>query len=367
MKKIVLFFLVLFCAYSCKNSTFTIHGSVENKELNGKMVFIKERINRLWITIDSTLIENKEFTFKGVCDTAKMAYLVYEYPIGKKVRQAFVLENGDLSAAIDTSGFMIFKGTKQNDLLQTYQNDKNSFNKKSDSYYKTHKNSVKTPEQELAFSKGVEMLNKEEAGIDKKFATEHVNSLVGTYVFTNSFYELSIPEKETIVNLMNADTKTVKRIVEIIQDLEVEKKVAVGSQFIDFKLPGIKGDSIALSDLVGKTDFVLVDFWASWCSPCMQFLPELQSFYAKHKGQELEIIGVSLDDNKEAWTSTVALHKIGWKLVSDLKGWKCAGSRSYAVNSIPSTVLIDRKGKIVGKNLSIIEMEKLMLDKGSKN
>jgi len=118
--------------------------------------------------------------------------------------------------------------------------------------------------------------------------------------------------------------------------------------------------------LVGKTDFVMIDFWASWCGPCMQFLPDLQAFYAKNKGTKLQIFGVSLDDSKEAWTGAVTSHKIEWKLVSDLKGWKCAGSRAYAVNSIPATVLIDKTGKIVGKNLSIPEMEKLLNEKGDK-
>jgi len=365
MKKIVLFIFVAFCISSCKNSTFTIHGSVENKELNGKTVFIKERINREWITIDSTIIENQNFAFNGKCDTAKITYLVYEFPETNKVRQAFVLENGNITAVIDTTGFMVIKGTKQNDLLQTYQDEKNIFNKKSEAFYKSHKDSLKSPDQSMLFSKEVEKLNQQEVSIDKKFATEHVNSLVGTHVFMNSFYGLTLLEKEAVVNLMNPDTKNIKRILEIIADIEVEKKVAVGNKFTDIKLPGIHGDSIALSDLVGKTDFVLVDFWASWCGPCMQFLPELQAFYTKHKGSNLEILGVSLDENNDAWKSTVAVHKISWKLVSDLKGWKCQGSRAYAVNSIPSTVLIDKSGKIVGKNLSIPEMEKLMLQKGA--
>jgi len=366
MKKTVLFLFLILCAYSCKNSTFEITGSVENKELNGKTIFLKQRINREWISIDSTLIENLKFTFKGSCDTAKIGYLTYEFPSNNKVRQAFVLENGNITATIDTSGFMVIKGTKQNDLYQTYQDAKNSFNKKTSDFYKSNIGKVETPEQKLTFSKEIEKLNQEEISIDKKFVTEQVNTLAGTHVFMNTFYGYSIPEKEAIVYLMNADTKSVKRIQEIIADMEVEKRLAVGSKFIDIKLPGINGDSIALSDLVGKTDFVLVDFWASWCGPCMQFLPELQSFYAKHKGTSLEVLGVSLDDSREAWTSTVAAHKMSWKLVSDLKGWKCAGSRAYAINSIPATVLIDKSGKIVAKNLSIPEMEKLMLDKGSK-
>jgi len=366
MKKIVLFFLVALCFYSCKNSTFTIHGSVDAKSLNGKTILIKERINREWKTIDSTVIVNQNFAFKGISDTAKIVYLVYEYPATNKVKQAFVLENGNITASIDTTGFMIIKGTKQNDLIQTYQDEKNAFNKKSEAFYASHKDSIKTPEQELFISQEAEKLNQEEVSIDKKFAADHVNTLVGTHVFMNSFYGLTLLEKEAIVNLMNSETKNIKRIGEIIADIDVEKKVAVGKMYTDFKLPGLNGDVIALSDLVGKTDFVLVDFWASWCGPCMQFLPELQKFYAKYKGTKLEILGVSLDDNKDAWKGTVAVHKISWKLVSDLKGWKCEGSRAYAVNSIPSTVLIDKTGKIVGKNLSIPEMEKLLLGKGAK-
>ena len=365
MKKIGLFILIVLCSYSCKNSTFTIHGSVDSKSLNGKTILIKERINREWKTIDSTVIVNQNFAFKGISDTAKMVYLVYEYPASNKVRQAFVLENGNITASIDTTGFMTIKGTKQNDLLQVYQDEKNAFNKKSEAFYYTHKDTVKTPEQEMLLSKEVEKLNQEEVSIDKKFATDQVNTLVGTHVFMNSFYGLTLLEKEALVKLMNSETKNIKRIQEIIADMDVEKKVAVGEHYTDFKLPGINGDSIALSDLVGKTDFVLVDFWASWCGPCMQFLPELQKFYTDYKGSKLDILGVSLDDNKEAWESTVAVHKITWKLVSDLKGWKCEGSRAYAVNSIPSTVLIDKTGKIVGKNLSIPEMKKFLLGKGA--
>ncbi|MDP4239623.1 MAG: DUF4369 domain-containing protein, partial [Bacteroidota bacterium] len=201
MKKTVLFILVVLCAYSCKNSEFTIHGSVDNKALNGKTIFIKERINREWKTIDSTIIKNQNFAFKGICDTAKIAYLTYEYLAGNRVRQPFVLEGGNLTATVDTTGFMLILGTKQNELLQSYQNDKNAFNKKSEAFYKSHKDSVKTPEQKMAFSKAIDKLNQEEVGIDKKFSIEHVNTLVGTHVFMNSFFGFNTAEKEAVVNL----------------------------------------------------------------------------------------------------------------------------------------------------------------------
>ena len=363
MKKIILFSFIALCAISCKNSNFTITGSVNNKDLNGKTVFIKERINREWKVIDSTVVENSMFEFKGVSDTAKITYLVYELPAGNRVRQAFVLENGNLSVVIDTTGLIVLKGTAQNELLQTYQNEKNTYNKKVETFYKTHKDSLKTPDQKIAFSNELEKLNQEEISIDKKFSSEHVNSLVGTHIFMNSFYGFNIVEKEAIIKLMNSETRNIKRIQEIIADMEVEKKIAVGNKFIDFKLPGLNGDLIALTDLVGKTDYVLIDFWASWCGPCMNFLPDLKAFYTKYKGKQFEILGVSLDDNKDAWVNTVASHQMNWKQVSDLKGWKCEGSRAYAVNSIPHTILIDKNGKIVGNNLSLSEIEKLLTEK----
>ena len=366
MKKVLFFLFTVLCLYSCGAKEFRIDGTVADKGMNGKTIFIKERINREWKVLDSTIIMDGKFSFKGIADTAKIAYLAFVYPEGNKVRQAFVLENGKLTAVVDSTGFIVLKGTAQNDLLQTYQDSKNIFNKKADAFYKANNDTVKTKEQELAFAKGEEELTKEEVSIDEKFATDNVNTLVGTHVFMNSFYAMTITEKESIIALMNAETKNVKRIQEIISDISTEKRVAVGSQFADIKLPTVSGDSLALSSLVGKTDFVLIDFWASWCGPCMHFLPDLKFFYAKHKGIQLEILGVSLDDNKEAWTGTIAAKQMIWKQVSDLKGWKCEGSRIYAVNSIPATVLIDKTGKIVGRNLSIPEMDKLMVDKAIK-
>jgi hypothetical protein len=98
----------------------------------------------------------------------------------------------------------------------------------------------------------------------------------------------------------------------------------------------------------------------------MHFLPELKTLYKNYKGTRFEILGVSLDDSREAWTGTVSAKQMDWEQVSDLKGWKCAGSRIYAVNSIPNTVLIDKSGKIVGRNLSIPEIENLLREKALK-
>ena len=121
MKKIVFILFTALCIYSCTPSGYTIEGNVDNKALNGTKIFIKERINREWISLDSTIIKNEKFSFKGISDTAIIAYIAYTFPADNKVRQAFILENGKLTAGIDTTGFMTIRGTAQNNLLQTYR------------------------------------------------------------------------------------------------------------------------------------------------------------------------------------------------------------------------------------------------------
>jgi len=363
MKKILFILFASFCFFSCTSNSYTINGTVDNKALDGTKIFIKERVDREWISLDSAVIENGKFIFNGVVDSAKIANLTYEFPSDNKVRQAFVLENGKITVKIDTTGFMVIKGTAQNDELQSYQDEKNAFYNRVNDFYKAHTDTVTTPEQQLALAKEEEKLSSEEVSIDKKFVTGHINTILGTYVFMNSFYGWTTAEKDSVASLFNDETKKVTRIKEILADIEIEKKVSVGNQFIDFRLPDVNGDSVSLSALVGKTDYLLVDFWASWCGPCIRSLPELKKLYDTYKGSRFEILGVSLDDDKTAWTGAISSHQLGWKHVSDLKGWKCAGSRAYAVNSIPNTVLIDKNGKIVGKNLSIPEIANLLIEK----
>ncbi len=363
MKKILVFLFVSICVLSCTTSEYQINGSVENKALDGTTVFLKQKINRVWTSMDSVVIKDGKFQFKGVTDSVKIAYLAYEFPADNKVRQAFILENGKISVVIDTAGFMTFNGTVQNDSLQKYENAKNEFSKNAASIYKSAEDTTNTPKMQTKINVEITKLNQDEIEIDKKYAIQNINTLAGTFIFTNSFYEMTTEEKGSIVKLMNEDTKKNPRLKEIIADIETEKKVAVGNKFTDFKLPSVNVDSISLSDLVGKTDYVLVDFWASWCGPCMRSLPELKKIYNIYKGSRFEILGVSLDENADAWKNVINSRQLTWKHVSDLKGWKCLGSRTYAVNSIPSTVLIDRSGKIIGKNLNFEQLEKILSEK----
>ncbi len=363
MKKVLIILIIANCLFSCVPSTYKIKGIVDNSGLNGATVFLKQRLNRVWISMDSVVIKNNEFSFKGKSDTAKIVYLSVENSPKSKFHQALILENGKISVQIDTAGFMVIGGTIHNDSLQQYQQAKFDFYKRAEKVYQAAEDSLNTPDQQVQLDAQINLLNREEVAIDMNYCLSNIKTIVGTFIFTNSFYNMSTAQKEEILNRMGATAKQNDRVKQIMVDTEIEKRVAVGKTFTDFRLPTLSGDSLSLSDLVGKTDYVLIDFWASWCGPCMRSLPGLEKLYNKYKGVKLQVLGVSLDEDKTSWKNIVIGKNLNWKHVSDLKGWKCQAARLYAVNSIPSSVLIDKSGKIVGRNLNAEEIEQILTKK----
>jgi thiol-disulfide isomerase/thioredoxin len=133
------------------------------------------------------------------------------------------------------------------------------------------------------------------------------------------------------------------------QRVSVLRRTAIGETAPDIVLSDPFGKSVALSSLRGK--YVLVDFWASWCKPCRMENPNVVRMYNKFKGKGFEVFSVSLDDNKDAWIKAINDDKLLWTHVSDLKKWNASVVPSYNIESIPYTVLLDKDGKIVAKNL----------------
>ena len=123
----------------------------------------------------------------------------------------------------------------------------------------------------------------------------------------------------------------------------------LGMEAPEINLPNPEGKSIALSSLRGK--IVLIDFWASWCGPCRKEMPTVVAAYKKYKSKGFEIYGVSLDKEMQPWKDAITKDGITWIQVSDLQFWNCVASKAYNVQSIPFTVLVDKEGKIIGKDL----------------
>ena len=127
----------------------------------------------------------------------------------------------------------------------------------------------------------------------------------------------------------------------------------------EIALPNSSGKILKLSDLKGKV--VLVDFWASWCGPCRAENPNVVKVYEKFKNKGFTIYSVSLDEDAAKWKEAIVKDKLSWtNHVSDLKGWKSSVVANFGIEGIPYTVLLNKEGKIIGKNLRGEKLEETL-------
>lgn len=168
-------------------------------------------------------------------------------------------------------------------------------------------------------------------------------------VLPSLFYYFDTNQKDIAFDGFREDSLNVPPFDKYHKAYLAEKKTSIGLQYTDFSCATPQGDTLALSELVGTKDYVLVDFWASWCGPCRRSMPIMQEMYIEF-GDRLEILGVSLDGDYDRWVACISELDLPWKHISDLKAWECVPAGLYGVCAIPATVLIDKSGTIVARN-----------------
>lgn len=138
-------------------------------------------------------------------------------------------------------------------------------------------------------------------------------------------------------------------------------KPKVGTQVPDFEIPDLAGKKVKLSDFKGK--YVFIDFWASWCGPCIRAIPEVKKLQQKFKDKGLVFMGVSLDTKREGWEKAINKYELDWVNVSHLQGWGEPVSRMFGVRAVPSNALIGPDGKVVANDVFGEALVKLLEEK----
>lgn len=153
------------------------------------------------------------------------------------------------------------------------------------------------------------------------------------------------------------------RIDDMLEQIDLQKRneklqrsLVPGEIFPDFHEKDISGESMSVSDLRGKV--VLIDFWATWCPPCVAELPNVLAAYDKYRAKGFEILGISLDRTEGALRNFVRVQRMPWPQYFDGKVWDTKLSRRYGITSIPTTFLLDREGRIVARDLRGPALEK---------
>ncbi len=138
--------------------------------------------------------------------------------------------------------------------------------------------------------------------------------------------------------------------------MKLQAALRPGAPFPDFDEKDLNGEPLSLARFKGRV--VLIDFWATWCGPCVDELPNVIAAYRKYHDKGFEIIGISLDRDEAALRRFIAEHEMTWPQYFDGLYWQSKLGRKYGVNSIPATYLVDGDGTIVARDLRGPALEK---------
>ena len=156
------------------------------------------------------------------------------------------------------------------------------------------------------------------------------------------------------------------RLFDRIARQESASALRQGQKVPGFALANAEGESVVLYDILAERELTLIDYWASWCGPCIASFPYLKRLYAAYNDHGFEIIGISIDDNFEDWNEAATELELPWIDVGELKGFKGPVAVSYGVGAIPNTILVDENGCVLKKNVNPEILQDLLVQRFGK-
>lgn len=357
--KILGLFLFISSAICAQNNTYTLKGSIESDEYNGKKVYLQQLNGTRdgFVNIDSTIVKGNKFVFTKTTQNNEpsLRFVSTEEPANYPPA-FFMTEPGEIYLTIGQTNKV--EGTPRNNSFQKFTNLQDSLNYEIETVVQYYSQLPQTSGNEAKMLKEGEAIMKELQQSRYDFAKQNIGNDLGEFIALSSFEVLRPDQVLELTALMRPEFRNSdlgKQVITYYQKAlavkEAKSMQAAGAPYKDITLKDPLGNDISLSDYVGKYKVVLIDFWASWCGPCIKEMPHVIEAYNQYKDKGFEIVGISLDDNQGRWLGAIDRLKMTWPQMSDLKGWESAAAQLYGVNSIPFTLLIDKDGKIIDSNL----------------
>ncbi|MFI3302192.1 MAG: TlpA disulfide reductase family protein [Rikenellaceae bacterium] len=333
MKKIFYAIICALVAVGCQSSgKFTISGAFDSADGLGSVSLI-EGITSMDEVIDMQELDGSgKFSFSGSVDTPYMAQISKSgSSMDASYRGIVFVESGNVKVSVNEMGQLIASGTPLNDKFNALIDE---FSQKADEW------------QELPMAQQMAAFD---ALIEERVA-DNLDNPIGVFLLSQVVFrnqDLSGAEMLERLSMFTPEMQAGKDIAAVKAEIEVAAALDYGADYINIILPNVKGVDIALSSLVGEGKWVLLDFWATWCPPCMAEMPHLKEAYAEYNKLGFEICGVSLDNDKDAWQE-YCLENLPWV---NLLALGSVVADVYQVQSIPTNFLISPEGKIIAKNL----------------
>lgn len=307
--------------------------------------------------IDSTTVIDGVFSFEGAV----------KHPLSvsiqvKKIRKSlsFFLENENYIILIqpDWKNKDSIIGGKEMCIQRAFEAETASLQARMQALSQKYQSLGK--EERIEEGEALNKLNEEKRAIEYKYIRTYPASLAVIHIMRPYFEVMNFEQLKEMKGLFSpilAYSDVYTRLLELYEKKKAE--FLVGQAAPDFTLPDAMGKPISLSALKGK--YVVVDFWASWCTPCRAANQKIKPIYEKYKNKGFAMISVSMDDKKELWIDAVKKDGLPWLQVSGLTGIKdCPVAKKYSVTSLPTVFLLDKLGKVIAQNISEKQLEAIL-------
>jgi peroxiredoxin len=371
-KRIFLYLFGLMTFAACKNNSVHISGTLLNP-FKGKYIYLDELMSKEIKPVDSVKIsDDGTFSFKREIKSPAF----YLLKISDRNFLTVLLEPGDkmnLNAYYDSLNYPIsVTGSEGTQLMDEYNKKlRNTINKLSglSDIYRQNINNPQLPAVIESLDSLAQTYLDEINAYTRSYIDNNLESLVSLialyqqvapnvyvlnpsrdykyYIKVDSCLSLLYPDYEPVISLH----EQVKEVMAGLEGTSTKTPLAGdGAEAPEIILPSPEGDTIKLTSTRGSV--VLLDFWASWCSPCRQENPNLVKAYNQYHKKGFQIYQVSLDKTKEAWIKGIEDDQLGkWIHVSDIQYWNSKAVQLYRIESIPANFLLDKEGRIIATNL----------------
>ncbi|HET9570559.1 MAG TPA: TlpA disulfide reductase family protein [Bacteroidales bacterium] len=351
MKNLITLFLLTFFLTACANpKAYNLQGSIDDAKWNNQKVLLYgiSEVTGL-VALDSTVVEKNRFSLQGKVDSVGWYVLMIQNGAAQPIYKDFYI-GGKLDCAVK-NGKIRITGSDINDAYQAFDDQYTIMTAELIKLDELVKANPQDENAKNAFNASYATFLKSFRELSKKTILDNMETPLGIHIFQAALSTFENSDLEFILAKASPEFLKDGTVMMVKSQLEASKSVQEGSKCPDLKMMAPDGAQASLLQFIGKGNYVLIDFWASWCSPCMKELPNVLECYAQYHPKGFDIVGVSLDEDASAWKGAIEKNRIPWHHMSDLAGWKSQAVTVFSFSGIPHTVLVDPNGIIVAKNL----------------